>query len=225
MSKLLTLCTGSSGNSYVLTDDDGNSLILDAGVKADVIKKALKFDFSSVNGVLITHSHKDHSLSADILESYGLDVWHPYKIEGGRDKRIFGKWAVSSFDVPHGDCPCCGFYIRHIDGFKMLYVTDLELCRYRFASQKVNFILCECNWDKRYVIVDAENYRHKVLDHMSLDACKGFLKANKTEGLKTVMICHQSNQTLDVVDAVEQIKRELGIDRVYAAIPGEEVEL
>lgn len=223
--RLLTLGTGSKGNSYVLSDDDGNSLILDAGVSIEAIKKALDFNFKSVSGVLISHGHKDHVLCADALEYYGLDVWKPYLIDGCADKRTFGKWAVQSFDVPHDGCPCCGFYIRHIDGFKMLYLTDLEYCKYVFNKQAVNSILIECNWQKSYVDDLADNYRHKVLGHLSLENGLDFLKANKTDALQSVVICHMSYYTLDVGDAVETIKREIWIENVQAAEKGKEVVL
>ena len=219
------LHTGSSGNCYLLKDDDNDTLILDAGVSIENIKRSLEYSFGSVSGVLITHSHKDHSMSADALEMYGLDVWRPYLVEGGKDKRTFGKWAIQSFPLPHDECPCCGFYIRHIDGFKMLYLTDCEYSPFRFTSQKVNSILCEANWDPKYVDLNAGNRRHKLLGHMSLDVCLDFLKANKTDALQSVVICHMSYYTLDVNEAVETIKREIGIENVQAAEKGKEIEL
>lgn len=214
---LKCIATGSKGNSYILTDESGESLILDCGVKSKDIKQALNFDFSKVSGVLVTHNHKDHSLSADELETYGLDVFRPYLTEGGMDRKTLGVYAVSSFPVEHDGTPCCGFYIRHISGFKMLYVTDLELTRYRFTSQKVNFILCECNWQSEYINKETASYRHKVLGHMSLDACLGFLKVNATESLQAVAICHMSNQTVDVSECLEKIKELLPDANVYAA--------
>lgn len=201
------LNTGSSGNCYLLSDESGEVLMLDAGVKSKDIKQALNYDFSNVIGVLITHSHKDHSLSADDLEKYGLDVWKPYLIEGGRDRRTFGSYAVQSFDLPHDDCPCCGFFIRHKSGFKMLYLTDCELCRYVFAKQEVNAILCECNYQGKYVVLTASNAKHKILGHMSLDACKGFIEANKTDKLHSVVICHMSDLTCDTAECVEEIEQ------------------
>ena len=206
---LKTLGTGSKGNCYILTDDSGESLILDAGVKSAEIKKALDFDFSKVSGVLCTHAHKDHSLSLPEMEMLGLDVFAPFLVDGGRDKRTFGKYAVQSFDVPHDGEPCVGFYIRHISGFKMLYVTDYEYVKYNFAKQKVNAILCEANWSKDFVNTDTPYAKHKILGHASLDVCKGFIEANKSEELQYVVICHTSN-AIDVTQAVAEVKEIAG---------------
>lgn len=212
---LKCIATGSRGNSYILSDDD-STLILDAGVKADVIKAALHWDFTTVSGVLVSHSHKDHCLCADTLEKYGLDVWRPYLIDGGRDMKTFGKWAVQSFDLPHDGCPNCGFYIRHVDGFKMLYLTDLEYCKYVFRSQEVNVILIEVNWQDEYVDKAASNFRHKVLGHLSLNNAINFLKANKTDALQKVIICHQSMWSMDEEECVDRIRQEIGVDVVAA---------
>lgn len=223
--QVLTLGTGSKGNSYILSDDDGNSLILDAGVKIETIKRALNFNFQSVSGVLITHEHKDHDLCGDELESYGLEVWRPYIADNGIDRKTFGAYAVSCFDVPHDGCTNYGFFIRHTSGFKMIYLTDCEYCAYRFAQQKPDFILCECNWSKEYVNLDVPYARHKLLGHFSLDACIDFLKVNKTDALQTIAICHTSPFSLDIPEAVERIKEETGIENVYVAKKNKTIQL
>ena len=224
--RLQTIATGSKGNCYILTDDSGESLILDVGVKSAEIKKALDFDFSKVSGVLCTHAHKDHSLSLPEMEMLGLDVFAPFLVDGGRDKRTFGKYAVQSFDLPHDGEPCVGFYIRHISGFKMLYLTDLEYCKYCFQKQEVNAILIECNWQKLYVDDLAANYLHKVLGHLSLENCIGFLKANQTDALRSVVICHMSNYTMDLNMCLDEIRQVVGENvRVSAAGKGKVIEL
>ena len=131
---------------------------------------------------------------------------------------------MQSFDLPHDGCPNCGFYIRHIDGFKMLYLTDLEYCKYVFRSQEVNVILIEINWQDEYVEKAASNFRHKVLGHLSLNNAINFLKANKTDALQKVIICHQSIWTMDEEECVEKIRQEIGVN-VFAAGKGKVVEL
>jgi ribonuclease BN (tRNA processing enzyme) len=201
-------------------------LILDAGIRSKEIKQALNFDFSNVRGVLITHNHGDHSLSADDLELLGLDVFRPYLVDSCMDRRTFGEYAVSSFPVEHDGEPCSGFLIRHINGFRMIYVTDLSYCKYTFRKQKVDAILVEVNYQTKYAETLAANYAHKIRGHFSLENCIEFLKANQTEKLRTVVICHTSDMTMDLNECLAEIQKVVGNGvKVYAARKGTEIEL
>lgn len=53
---LKTIATGSSGNSYALMSDK-EMLLLDLGVSEKVIKKAIDFRVSDIEGCLVTHKH------------------------------------------------------------------------------------------------------------------------------------------------------------------------
>ena len=56
------LASGSRGNA-VYVEMDGVRLLLDAGISATRIKKGLAaegVDASTLDGVLITHEHRDH---------------------------------------------------------------------------------------------------------------------------------------------------------------------
>lgn len=53
---LKTIATGSNGNSYALMNDNG-ILLLDLGVSAKVIKKAVDFRVSDIVCCLVTHKH------------------------------------------------------------------------------------------------------------------------------------------------------------------------
>ena len=129
--------TGSSGNCYILTSKSGQQLLLDCGVRLSGIMKGLRYDIMKSQGCLVTHSHKDHVLSADKLELYGIDVWKPYEdIEkNNMTVREFGDFKAMCFEVQH-DVPCVGYLIKY-DGRKLLYITDAEYCKYTFKRQKV----------------------------------------------------------------------------------------
>ena len=49
--------TGSSGNSYALYDNSGKILLLDLGVSAKDIKKAIDYRISDIVGAVVTHEH------------------------------------------------------------------------------------------------------------------------------------------------------------------------
>ena len=76
--KICCLGSGSSGNCYILTCNN-EKLILDCGLPIKVIKQGLDFDLQGIQGVLVTHCHKDHSLSADDFKKMGLPVFMPYE--------------------------------------------------------------------------------------------------------------------------------------------------
>lgn len=56
MLMLRVVATGSSGNCYILSDDNKN-LIIDAGVKMIEIKRAINYNLKSVSGCIISHEH------------------------------------------------------------------------------------------------------------------------------------------------------------------------
>ena len=55
--KLKCIATGSSGNCYTLTANNGETLILDCGIPIKEIKKGLNWNIRGVKGVIISHTH------------------------------------------------------------------------------------------------------------------------------------------------------------------------
>ena len=78
--KLKCLGSGSSGNCYLLSTET-ETLILDCGISVMEIKKGLNFDLSKVVGCIVTHSHKDHSLSVKDFENMGIPVLSHMRIK------------------------------------------------------------------------------------------------------------------------------------------------
>lgn len=55
--RLLVNGSGSDGNNYILTANNGEQLLLDLGISAKDIKKSLDFNISNIVGAIVTHSH------------------------------------------------------------------------------------------------------------------------------------------------------------------------
>ena len=86
--------------------------------------------------------------------------------------------------------------------------------------------MVEVNYQTKYAETLAANYAHKIIGHFSLENCIEFLKANQTEKLKTVVICHNSNYTMDLNECLSDIQAVVGDEtRVYAAEKEKVIEL
>lgn len=230
--KLKCLGSGSSGNCYLLTADNGETLLLDAGLPIMDIKRGLNWNIKCVVGAICTHAHKDHSLSVSDLEHMGIPVFKPYEslepMEIGFTGGIImafdlttldDKWTHTNADGT--ECPCYGFLITHPEMGKLLYITDTEFCKWRFAD--VNHILISCNYQKKYI--DDENVakrNHVFRGHMELGTVKDFVMANKTDSLQNVILCHLSRDNAEPSECVAEVKKIAPMAHVDAAQGGKE---
>ena len=231
--KLKCLGSGSSGNCYLLSTET-ETLILDCGIPIIEIKKGLNFDLSKVVGCVVTHSHKDHSLSAKDFENMGIPVFKPYE---NKEPINLNGWngTIQAFDLTDKDgkfmhtnadgseCPCYGFLITHPDLGRMLYITDTELVKWRFKD--INHILISCNYQKKYI--DDENLakrNHVFRGHMELETVKEFIKANNSDSLQNIILCHLSNDNANPEECKAEVEK-VGKCPVYVATKGMTVEL
>lgn len=226
------LGSGSSGNCYLL-EHNGDVLILDCGIPVKDIKIGLNFNISNVVGCAITHSHADHNKSVEDLKKMGIRTVEFYQIEDWSDDKYkhfcvgFGNFVIKPFPLPHNGTLNYGFLITDRERKeKALYLTDFEYCKYNFKSLGVNHIFIECNYQQDLVARDLPNYEHKIRGHCSLDTCKGFIQANVTNNLKTVVLLHMGTETTVPEECVTAIKKVVK-SNVYVdyAYKGLEIEL
>lgn len=230
------LSSGSQGNCYILTDSSNHSLILDCGVKIDSIKQALNFNVTDIDGCVVTHSHLDHSLSADKLKKMGIPTYQPYiddKPIAFRGNSKFKVKAIPMTDLENNfvhtnsdgtPCKIYGFLISHEEIGRLLYITDVEFIKWQFKG--LNHILIECNYDKS--ILDGDEpinvYEHRLRGHLELNTCKDFIKANDTDSLNNIVLCHLSNNFDNSEHFIEEIKK-VSNKAIYVAHRGMSIEL
>lgn len=220
------LGTGSSGNCYFLTDESGQTLILDLGLPVMDIKKALNFDLTNVVGALCTHGHLDHSKSGYDFELMGIEVYAPYEMSDvPKSAHEIGNFKVFAFPVPHNGEICYGFLITN-GNEKVIYCTDYEYVKFNFQTLGVNHFIIECNYQEKYVDRDIPNFEHKIKGHASLNTCKEFLKANETWHMQNVIIVHMGKDTCDPKECVKEIEDVLDVGvKVDYARPNTDYEL
>lgn len=238
---LKTIATGSSGNSYALMNNK-EILLIDLGVSEKVIKKAIDFRISDVVGALVSHGHSDHKKSVKDFENMGIPVFShkdmEIDFEGEHEERKhirYGNFDINAFALTDkngkfmhtnndgSECPCYGFLIEHEGMGKLLYITDTELVKWRFSG--INHILISCNYQKKY-ISDSAKRNHVLRGHMELETVKEFIKSNKSNALRTVILCHLSGDSCNAEECLAEVQNVVGEGvNVVVANKGLEVEL
>lgn len=195
--------TGSTGNSYFIKNDNGEILLLDAGISVADIKQGINYDVGSIVACLVTHKHLDHAKSVRDLKRMGIPVWQPYLSEYKRQKTCFGDFKVECFDVPHHDTPCRAFIIT-IGDETILYCTDFEFVPYDLSKKNITVMLIEMNYQSER-IADMDSHRqHTVLGHSAAKTTLEFVKHN-SKRLHTVLFCHMSKSGSLDRDEIAQI--------------------
>lgn len=239
---LSVINSGSEANGYII-QNDSEALILECGCKLSETKKALDWNVRKIVGCLISHEHSDHSGRLSEYMKAGIPVYSAFQtqtaletITGERTTAIsplkkiqIGNFTVTPFNVPHDtDIECYGYLIEHEEMGKLLFLTDLEYCKYNFSKQNVNHILCECNYDKDLVDENYKNsLRNRVLKtHMELRTFLNFISTNDNPALRNVVLLHLSEKNGNPVEFLQKTKETVkyGTD-CYIAEKGLEVDL
>lgn len=232
--KLKCISTGSSGNCYLLQADSGETLILDCGIPIKEIKKGLDWNIKGIVGVLCTHKHLDHSKSLNDFKAMGIPIYAPYisqkpmaigsgafRIQSFDLTTVDGRWTHTNADGT--ECPCYGFLITHKEMGKLLYITDTELIKWRFKS--INHILLGVNYDKDLVDSDNPKANHVFRGHLSIDTACDFVKANDSDSLQNVIMCHLSSENADRDSFIVKMKNAVNGANVDVAVAGKSWDL
>ena len=193
--KLKVLGSGSSGNCYIL-ENDNEALIIEAGLPFMEVKKALNFNIMKIVGVIASHIHSDHAKYIEQYRKAGIKCFMPYDMSEhiSAECNFMGKFRIKDFPLVH-DVPCYGFYITHPEMGTLVYSSDTEYIKYRFKG--LNHILCEANYDMQFVDRDEPNYEHRLRGHMSLDTTLQFISTNDNPALRNVVLIHLSDKSGD----------------------------
>lgn len=228
--KLKCIATGSAGNCYTLTSDSGETLILDCGIGIKEIKKGLDWNIKDVVGVLCTHKHLDHSKSVNDFKAMGIPVCKPYETLLMNQFLANSYFTVRAFDLTtidgnwtHTDangepCPIYGFLITHKEMGRLLYITDCELIKWKFKD--INHILLGVNYDKDLVDTDNPKANHVFRGHLSIDTACDFVKANDSDSLQNVIMCHLSSENSDKDSFIVKMKNAVNGANVGVAEQG-----
>lgn len=200
------IASGSSGNCYRVSDG-ATSVLLDCGIPAKEISRALDFKLSAINGVLVTHNHQDHIKAAKDLAKLGLPIYaskgtlDACNLNGSNYVPVSANVAfnvnslcVTPFDVEHDAPEPLGFIIKSsVTNEILLYFTDT--CYLKYKIPHCNYILAECNYSIKTISPDVNKalMDRVIQSHMSLETLAEWLKDNDLSNLKQIYLIHLSD--------------------------------
>ena len=220
---MLLHCLGSEsfGNGYILQSRD-EVLLIEAGVRLNMVKAALDFDLSTVVGAIQSHIHGDHFkyagdyakaginiyTSRETIEASGITGHRVHPIESGRIFKL-GMFQILPFDVPHG-VKCHGFLIQHPTCGKLLFATDCAYIPGKFVG--LSTIMVECNYQDELLTTE-----RPVGSHMSLTTCMDFLKATDMKSVRNIILLHLSSSHSNSMLFIREVKNIAPNSNVFIA--------
>ena len=176
--------SNSAGNCYIM-ENDQDALIIECGVRFDLIKQALGFNLSKVVGCLVTHSHGDHCKATQELTHAGitlhatagtceelLEHWqpNPHRLRSHHTELPFslGPFRIIPFKTVHDTKEPCGFLIHHPECGVVLFLTDTVYSPFVFKG--LNQVIVEANYcedileEKRQAGGTIEMLRDRVIE-------------------------------------------------------------
>jgi phosphoribosyl 1,2-cyclic phosphodiesterase len=241
--KLTVIGSSSSGNGYLLQASNGETLMLEAGIKMQEVKRVLNWTLAGVVGCLCTHRHGDHSkylgevaacgirilTIEDVLTSRGLSGNHFAKVIEPLHGYILGEFKVYVLPVCH-DVPCVGFIITHEEMGRLLFLTDTMMFEYRIPNG-IAHIMIEANYADDILQANIENgtvpasTRNRLLNsHMELETTAEILRGNDLSDVLNVILLHLSGRNSDAGRFKAYIEKA-SLKTTYVARPGFSLEL
>lgn len=231
--------SSSSGNGYALISGE-DVLLLECGVPAKEMLKAIDYQTSMVNGCILSHIHGDHAGYIKQYMQYGIKMFTSDEVETDVEAVIGEKtiglqrmkrqkidsFSVIPFSVPHGETECDGWLIDTAEG-RVLFITDAEYCPYDFSKMHINYGLIECNYSMDNISFEHDEVKNRrvVQTHMEVQTCKRLIQSINSESLRSIGLIHLSAENGNPVRFTEEIQEIVDCDvDVWVAEKGAEKE-
>lgn len=206
-----SLASSSSGNAYLVSDGQTNILI-ECGLSHKKLQQACGFKLTSLDAVLISHEHKDHSQCVDKLLASGIPVYLsqgtaralelPEKLLDMATEMIAGEqftvgtMVIKPFSTFHDAQEPMGFVMQStVDWDVFAFATDTVNLPYNFPG--VNILALEANFQQD--ILDRsermpEKTKKRVSNtHMEIDKLCECLRRMDLRSCRELWLLHLSS--------------------------------
>ena len=202
------LASSSSGNAYVVSDND-TRILLECGVSHKKLQKISGFSLSEFQACLVSHEHKDHAKSVAELISRDMEVYmsqgtaealetDAVQLIESMEQFNIGSLDIVPFTTFHDAREPLGFLIKsRVDGDVLAFATDTVNLRYKFPG--LNILAIEANYDKN-ILERCEKMPEKVRyritnSHMEIDTLCDYLRSLDLSQCREIHLLHLSDAT------------------------------
>ncbi len=241
MIQVLPIASGSAGNCILLVLD-GTKIMIDLGITAASLKKALsanQFSTDEIAAVLITHTHSDHIKGLDVCMRRihaPLFMSSSSKTTLQRDDaialnyyirtEIIHRIWVTAFPTSH-DCPGSVGYLIETDSLRIGYATDLGIITDDIMNllAGADCIVIESNHDEEMLRFGRYPFflKQRILSdhgHLSNEACAKAVAWFARRGTRHFLLAHLSQENNLPESALISAKRATsGMDVTIDVLP------
>ena len=206
-----SLASSSSGNAYLVSDGQTNILI-ECGLSHKKLQQACGFKLTSLDAVLISHEHKDHSQCVDKLLASGIPVYLsqgtaralelPEKLLDMATEMIAGEqftvgtMVIKPFSTFHDAQEPMGFVMQsQVDWDVFAFATDTCNIPYNFPG--VNILALEANFQQdildRSERMPEKTKRRVSNTHMEIDKLCECLRRMDLRSCRELWLLHLSS--------------------------------
>lgn len=229
--KLQVINSGSSGNAYILGDDN-TALLIECGVSFPRIKKALAFRLPILKASVCTHEHMDHAQSVRKVIDLGVPVVMSQgtatalKLKQGEFSSIshgeritIDAFSISAFNVDHDVNEPLGFIFEHDLCGRVLFVTDTYILRYDLGS--FDHIIIEANYSRALIPElnwSSESFinQRRFKAHMSFETTITTLERMDLSNCKNIVLIHLSDGYSNEINFKKEVEARFGIPTTVA---------
>lgn len=244
--------SGSSGNCYFLyTENDGLMIDAGVGIRTlKKYFRDFGLAMNSVHHLIITHDHADHikcvgSISHELhLPVYATELVHKgidhnycvtrkvnpadrHLVEPRHPMQL-GDFLVTPFSVPHDSSDNVGYMIE-VHGHTFCIITDAGEVTEEMGTyiEQANYLVIEANHDTEMLMngpypAHLKGRINSTTGHLNNKACGEAIAQHMTEQLKSVWLCHLSEENNHPELARKTVEAIL---RGYGIIAGKDFQL
>jgi phosphoribosyl 1,2-cyclic phosphodiesterase len=202
--KITCLASSSEGNCYLIENNAGNKILVEAGLPYSTIRKrllVLGVGINDLSGCLVSHAHSDHSEGmkqlSDHLTTYSNK--ETVKLFGGKKATILQSWKkvyiadyiITPFELDH-DIAAMGFIIED-QKERLLFVNDTKYIRWNLSDLEFDYIMIEANYNEELIDMSLDRNRRTINSHLGLQTVITTLKGLKMDRVKEIYLLHLSD--------------------------------